>query len=1532
MTLIDQIKTKIQAKPIDNNGNLVIQPSDFELDFVNSFFNKLLNVTSLTIAGANKESGNDFITVTGSADLLGYSNLTISITFKVQEDEVIAVVTGTFAKSEQITLPVISWIDVSNIVLTTTISETFELITYMFNMDILVQGSSNAISIELRSQPDSEWHLNIAEGTEQGITGEELVALLSGNALNSFLPQPLVSILNGFKINRIEAIFNTEQNTVSYFSTGISVTNGWDIAPRVSLKPGLQVNLTLISPTDANRRVVVGNVAATFDINGVEIPIMLGASIGSTTFWSFGIQPDKKVVLPSFSDLLGLAGGEEFLNTLPEGLSNIPQIEIDALLVEFDPSQSALQKLSFEIQTEASWAIIPGYFEMQSLLVEFDITNLTDSALRTIFGKVRSVFKIGPVPIMCSIEKTQQNPNWTIIAGLPQGTTVSITHIAASLFEDKLALPEDIPDISFSTLNIIVVPTNKSFSFNATSANSWQIISGLSIETFDLNFTRDPSKLNNPISGHINTSLMISTVTLNLSASINENLGGGWQFSGSTGQGQAIPIGHILDDLVIKFGLTDNSIPKSIKDLTVLNLAVTFNTQSKDFAFSIETKFPIDGKEVDAVIDIEITHNDGKYSRKFSGIIKVVDEEKEIDLEFDLIFKQDQDAETIFLAAFENKAGKDISIKPLVELITDDPEMLNTAEGISFDLKDALLVIDKGTDTKVLFGLDIGGGLDVSKLPLVGKMFPANSIMRVTFQPVLTSNDFSEADMKSVRPLVPSGGYQLPKEALERFGFSIQLLIGDEVVDLSFPIGVDNSNKPSKDNIPSTASTTSTNDAVVVPPTDGIKWFTVQKQLGPVNFGRVGIQYKDAQLFLLLDASLSLAGLTIALDGLYVSSTLNPIHPQFGLHGLGIDYKKGPLEIGAAFLRQTFNDPDGNPYDTYDGTAIIRTEEFALAAMGSYAYYQGHPSLFIYAFLDTPLGGPPFFFATGLAAGFGYNRRLIVPGIEGVKTFPLIAEVISDNSSKSSDPMAALNKLHAVIPPAVGEYFFAIGIRFSSFEIIDSFALLSVSFGLDFEIDVLGISTLVIPTPEASQVIEPLAEVQMALQAVFNPNKGYLKIRAALTSASFILSRNCHLTGGFAFYTWFKDNPEEKALAGDFVLSLGGYHPSYKPPPYYPKVTPLGFNWNVTSELVIKGDFYFALVPTAVMAGGHLSATWESGRLKAWFNIGADFIISWKPYFYDASMYLDMGVSYTYHFFGTHHISVDVGADLHIWGPEFSGKAHVHLWIVTFNVTFGAGSSKEPEAITWKAFREGFLPEYSSWVNASVTRGLIKKLDTQNGALLVVNPNDFTIETSSVLPVTVANKLDDEGNWQIIDMTDSNVDIYVGSMKIPDPDPNKDQSKVVNDHKISITNGTGNVTSQFTFVPIQKNVPSALWGKRFKHTANEPEDERMIKNACMGFSIKGKPIIPSPEAQTKEVDSDNLLNEYEHFNKAPEPKIEFGTATDLGETWLKSQGVREAIANEIEAKSAARDNLLKTLDFKETYYPNKELVDEFILS
>lgn len=1233
---------------------------------------------------------------------------------------------------------------------------------------------------------------------------------------------------------------------------------------------------------------------------------------------------EEIVLTTSFSRIIGLLNFVASFDpiSLMDGLTKLSQIfgsaEMDALPDHFPaldnialtgfsfalmPASNSFVAVSAMVSTLKPWPIVHGV-DIESMYLQLTLNNPT-TANRKIQANIGGIIDVG--------DNSQFNisalfPDYVLYAYLTEGHVIPLSNLSDHFQLGDLPKPGHMPDFDITVLEVKIDAKNKSLFFDGKIESNWQIIPDIpSTESLELqlNVQRDDS--GSQTSGFLKGDMKIGddsgNVELTLLAEFEESM----VFSGHWTNQSDITIGTMIEYMSKSFTINDSTIPQSLKDLVVEDIAVKFDTGTKDFTFSLETKFSINDTPLDCIIDIEMTHVDNKYNRKFSGIIKVQD------LEFDLIFNQ-SDAESIFLAAFENKSGKDEKIKDLAALVMNPDDIPDAVGNMSFNLKDALLVIDKGTETKVLFGLDIGAGMDISKLPLVGKMLPASAMVKANFQPLISSKAFAKTDLSTVKALVPSGGFILPDEASKGLDLKIKLTIGEHDFDLNLPIA------PSKVNTQdpsSTATTTNTpykpggsNTAPQPAKAAGIKWFNIQKKLGPIDFQRVGVQYKDSALYFLLDASLSLAGLTLSLDGLYASSKLKPIHPVFGLKGLGLDFKKGTLEIGGAFLHDTVT-KNGVTYDVYSGTAIINTGTFALAAMGSYSYYQGHPSLFIYAFLDVPLGGPTFFFVTGLAAGFGYNRKVVMPSIDAVSSFPLVEEAMSGSSAvKSKDDLPKeIRNLNEAIPPSIGEYFLAVGIRFSSFEIIDSFVLLAVSFGNEFELDILGLSTLVLPTPEEGSNVEPLAEIQLALKAVFNPERGYLKIRAGLTPASFLLSRKCHLTGGFAFYVWFKDNDEEKAKAGDFVLTLGGYHPRYKPPPNYPKVDRLGFNWIVVRELIIKGDFYFALVPTAVMAGGHLSAIWKSGGLKAWFKLGIDFIISWKPYYYDAEAYIDLGVSYTFKLFGTHTIKVELGADLHIWGPEFSGKAKVHLWIITFTISFGADAN-QPKALTWEEFKTQFLPQNKQWLSMTVTNGLIKQTGPTDAPLYVVNPKEFELQTNSALPVN--------STTNTVDLSEISSNLNIGSMKIAD-------NALESTHQISIERDGHDVTTDFTIQALKKAVPKALWGDKFEAEITD-SDKEMIYDTCSGFLLKGKAAVASDVSLP--IKSSLLLNEDENFK----PKVTMPNNQVLNNRWLKSKGARAIVAKALEAKDESRNKLLKDLGFTEQYHPNNSIADEFILT
>lgn len=1340
--------------------------------------------------------------------------------------------------------------------ITITFFEKEDSITFDFQLEAIIKIGQQDILLQGSLQENYQLLFQLKEGaTQDHISLLGIANLISHNSLGKYLPDTTqlpnnIRLFDQVPLSDLSFTFGYFYHSVEKSSFTSDINTNWSIVENViELK---KIGITLEASSRYNRaglleEAIRGNIHATLDL-GEEFDIRLG--LEGQYQWLIEIIPKDGNILPGLSALAGLVGGDSLQQSTTTGLNNLG---INAVALDYTGIKVDIYKPKLQLVT------------LKGHLTFYGITFFIETHL----------------------------PTFDLFGRLANETPIHLKKLVGTFFTGADAFPE----IDITELYLSLQPKLDTYSFFAGISTNWDFQIGrtsIGIKQFDFQIKKSGKALTGYIEGKFD---FLGSI-FDLSAR-HPDSDGGWYFDGHNTPDEPIHIGVLIEKIGEEFS-TPNALPTILTSLEIKSLQVSFNTATKDFDFFIDTEFKLQEEQsLEAIIGISLSHSDGDYKQEFFGTIKIGN------LEFDLIFNQtkNEDAEndtkrteTIFLAVYENHAGKAENIEALAELVTDNKDLLDVAEGITLDLRNALLVIDKGEETKVFFGLSIGGGIDLTHLPLVGKFFTPDTAIKMDFQPFLTNKDFS--DLSDIQTLVPTGGYQLPKKAQQRLGLNVQMQLDGAIIDFNEPLGIENNDNTSDlptTNTTDTPSSTTTTDPT--PSSDNIKWFKIQKQIGPIHFGRIGVKFEEGELYFLLDATLSAAGLTISLDELYVKSRLNPIHPQFGLHGLGVDFKNGPLEIGGALLRKTVTEGDYT-YDTYNGQVIVHAEKFGLSALGSYAYYKGHPSMFVYAFLDAPIGEPPFFFVTGLALGFGYNRRIVVPSIEKVSKFPLVSQAMAGEAS--SDITTALEGIQSYIPPALNHYFLAVGVRFSSFKIIDSFALLIASFSPSFELNILGISTLVLPTPEEGKSVPPLAEIQLALKATFNPEKGFVKVRAVLTPASFILDRRCHLTGGLAFYTWFKDNTIESASAGDFVLTIGGYHPQFNIPAHYPKVAPVGFNWQVNSELLLKGAFYFALIPSAAMAGGHLEASWNSSSLplKVVFNLGIDFIISWKPYFYQADAYVQMVVDYTYKLFGTHHISVDVGADLSIWGPDFSGKAHVHLWILDFEVNFGAATPNTPTSISWSEFKQSFLPEPEKWLNVSVAQGLVKETTDSNGATAVINPKDFLLRTESVFPISEVNS----------EITKVNI----GAME------RIREQGVETSHQISIEYGGSDVTSDFTYTPIKKNVPAALWGNKLSHGVN---DETLVKDVCMGFEIKGKASVGG---SAKSIDSKGLLNKDEPIYLDTINKDE---SKDTPLSWVTNQA-----SGELEKQAAVRNGFLNKLGFQKDYYPKKDLIDQLVLT
>lgn len=485
------------------------------------------------------------------------------------------------------------------------------------------------------------------------------------------------------------------------------------------------------------------------------------------------------------------------------------------------------------------------------------------------------------------------------------------------------------------------------------------------------------------------------------------------------------------------------------------------------------------------------------------------------------------------------------------------------------------------------------------------------------------------------------------------------------------------------------------------PPPDsaGLTWSALNKTIGPLHVSRIGYgqvpgltgDRKAGQVA--LDAALDLGVLRLAVIGLGVRVDVPSLAVTPYILGLAIGVRNGPIEISGALVRRPGG--PGQP-DTYAGTALVRLPELTLQAVGSFSMRDGRPSFFLYCVCTKALGGPPAFFVEGLAGGMGHDTKLLMPSVEQVPEFALV-KAARGKFEKPEDTLAAFE---AVLERAPDNLWFAAGVRFSSFVMVQSVVVIAASIGESVEFDLFGISSLRVTSklpektgPEQDQKVAPeprhFASIDIAIRGRYSVKDGDLWIRGAIVPGSYVFDPECHLSGGFAFQAWFQDENR-----GDFALTLGGYHPRFQKPPHYPDVPRLALDWQVTKQLSIKASAYLAITSRALMAGGRLEVSYrsESGSVRAFFIAEADFLIAWAPLYYVAKIRVAIAAEVNVDaWVTTIELSLHVEAMLHMEGPPFSGYAAFRVAGVRVLISFGGKPS--PESISWEDFAARFLPK-----------------------------------------------------------------------------------------------------------------------------------------------------------------------------------------------------------------------------------------------
>lgn len=827
---------------------------------------------------------------------------------------------------------------------------------------------------------------------------------------------------------------------------------------------------------------------------------------------------------------------------------------------------------------------------------------------------------------------------------------------------------------------------------------------------------------------------------------------------------------------------------------------------------------------------------------------------------------------------------KTSQIKPIINKLLGDNALKNLIEGvvpeevdftvewggsgsvmkISADFADNTLSVSiYKTNSVTIFSLWLNNSVQFSNLPLVGEYISSDmqlgnlgfvyvnqqievskGAQKSNSHSILSDEVLKVLDLKEITRSDDVESLQIGENLFVNYnlGFGSQML--------AYPPTVYNQDK--LQNLTNSSSSLSTDQSL------GFVSQNSSKKQSPFSISEVGIstnfENSKMEVAVELSAKLSLKKFTFELIGLNVlldvkylmnlinnrisnnntedSSLIADISKlfKFNISGLALSYKTPTFSIYGGFYREITKNRE-----EYNGLLTLQLKKLEIIALASYVKESSYSSLFAFGYLGVNIPLHPAFEVKGLALGLGLNREFkMISNVNEIEKFPLIEIILNNGLAEGETLKSVFSRLNGYIPPKEGAYVVMLGLRFQSFKMIDTLALVALNIDDGLVFNMLGLSTMEVPNAYK-------LKFGFTMQADFN--KGTFIARGAILKGSYLVFKEAELTGSFVYALWTAGEYKD-----DFLFTVGGYHPNFQPPNHYPKsseLSRLGLVFN-KGNLSANLGMYFALTPKAIMFGliGKLKYDLEiSHSVDLWvktvyFQIGisvdisfeAHLIIYWKPFSYSADLYLMFNVRLYANFtFFSINLSVNLSAWLKIWGPDLAGEGYLSVSVFTFKVSFGnanLGSRK----LSLVEFKKEFIP--ADYLSLNISKGKISQGSKKKSAedLVIVNPIDFELEITSKVPI-----LTHSINNSTIVYSNKAFGINCNGI-----------SGAVFHHIVIKKYDENSLQDNWIIEPILQNMPKALWSLEEINNENAISGDSLVKNLTTGFRI-AFPTVDSRE-------------------------------------------------------------------------------------
>lgn len=316
-------------------------------------------------------------------------------------------------------------------------------------------------------------------------------------------------------------------------------------------------------------------------------------------------------------------------------------------------------------------------------------------------------------------------------------------------------------------------------------------------------------------------------------------------------------------------------------------------------------------------------------------------------------------------------------------------------------------------------------------------------------------------------------------------------------------------------------------------------------------------------------------------------------------------------------------------------------------------------------------------FGAGIQLGFGFtllgvggllglNRTMLMqPLMDGVRTGAIESIMFPQDVVKNAQRI--ISDLRAIFPPKEGTFLIGPMAKIGWGEP----TLVSLALGIIIEIPpgdvaIVGVLKLALPADDVAIIV---IQVNFAGALEFDKKRFYF-------FASLFDSRVLFITieGEMGVLMAYGDD-------ANFVVSVGGFHPQFKPPPLpFPSPKRIEVDILNTDVARIRIDGYFAVTSNSVQFGAHAELYFGFSAVNVQGHIGFDVLIQFSPFYFSASVSAGLSVNV----FGIGMFGIDL--ELTLEGPTpWHAHGTASLSFFFFSIDIGIDT-------TWGDSRDTQLP------------------------------------------------------------------------------------------------------------------------------------------------------------------------------------------------------------------------------------------------